>query len=245
MNGMADTHFDFSVNPGFSATVLHVGKDREPVLVIDDLLSDPEAILRYAETGAPFRTEEKDFYPGIRKPLSMAYADDIYRRLQALFLETFAAPHGAIVEPRSCLLSLATTRPEHLRPIQSVPHVDSVDAAHIAGVHYFCPEALGGTSFYRHRSTCYETLDARRIAEYAPRLKAEVMGLNARGFTYIRGDTSLFERTASVDAKFNRALYYRSNILHSGDIRADGPMSADPRVGRLTANTLGVIRAGD
>jgi hypothetical protein len=233
---------DFAVNPGFSASVIHVGADREPVLVIDDLLHDPESILRHAETGAAFRKEEKDFYPGVRKALSMAYANEICRRLQALFVDTFGAHPGAVVEPLSCLLSLTTTMPEHLRPIQSVPHFDSFNGARIAGVHYFCGEAFGGTSFYRHRSTGYESLDAARIAAYAPQLKAEVMGLNARSFTYIRGDTALFERTGSVDARFNRAVYYRSNLLHSGDIRTDRPLSAHPRTGRLTANTLAVIQ---
>jgi hypothetical protein len=235
---MSVATFDFSVNPAFSATVIYAGADREPILVIDDLLSDPEAIVRFAETGAAFRKEEKDFYPGIRKPLSMAYAADIGQRLQSLFRDTFGAGPDAVVEPLSALLSLATTRPQDLRPIQSVPHFDGFDGNQIAGVHYFCPEAYGGTSFYRHRSTGYESLDAHRIAEYAPRLKAEVMALGMRGFTYIQGDTLLFERTACVEAKFNRAVYYRSNILHSGDIRADVALSADPRKGRLTANTL-------
>ncbi len=132
-----------------------------------------------------------------------------------------------------------------MRPIQSVPHFDGFDRTHIASVHYLCTEEFGGTSFYRHRSTGYETMDAQRIVEYAPRLKAEVMGLNTRSFTYIRGDTALFERTASVEAKFNRAIYYRSNVLHSGDIPANISMPAQPRKGRLTANTLGVIRPCD
>lgn len=240
--GMSATLPDFSVNPRCSAKVIHVGIDREPVLIVDDVLSDPEAILRYAETGVAFRKEEKDFYPGIRKPLSMAYVGNIYLHLQELFLDTFSASRHAAIHPLACLLSLATTRQEHLRPIQSVPHVDSYDGAQIAGVHYFCPEEFGGTSFYRHRGTGFESMNAERIAAYAPRLKEEVMGLNTRSFTYIRGDTALFERTASVAAKFNRAIFYRSNVLHSGDIPADMRMPANPRSGRLTANTLGVIR---
>ena len=237
-----ETAFDFSVNPRCSARVIHVGADREPVLIVDDVLRDPEAILRYAETGAAFRKEDRDFYPGLRKPLSMAYAEAVYAHLQELFIGTFSADRQAAIDPLSCLLSLATTRQQDLRPIQSVPHVDSYDAAQIAGVHYFCPEELGGTSFYRHRSSAYENLDAGRIAQYAPRLKAEVMALNLRSFSYIRGDTALFERTATVAAKFNRAIFYRSNVLHSGDIPADIGMPSGPRSGRLTANTLAVMR---
>lgn len=67
------------------------------------------------------------------------------------------------------------------------------------------------------------------------------MGLRTRDFTFIRGDTALFERNASVPAKFNRAIYYRSKLLHSGDIPANIAMPADPRRGRLTANTHALI----
>jgi hypothetical protein len=239
---MPTSDFEFSVNPSCTAKVIYVGIDREPVLMVDDLMSDPEALIRCAETGLAFCKEDKDFYPGIRKPLSLTYAASIYLHLQDLFLDTFNAGRPAAIDPLSCLFSLATTRQEHLRPIQSVPHFDSYDGAQIAGVHYLCSEKFGGTSFYRHRSTGYESMNAQRLAEYAPRLKAEVIGLNTRQFIYIRGDTALFERTASVEAKFNRAIYYRSNVLHAGDIPANIGMPEYTRSGRLTANTLGLLR---
>jgi hypothetical protein len=234
----------FALNPHLAVSVIHVGNDQEPVLIVDDLLSDPEAILDIAGSGAAFQKEDRDFYPGVRKSMHPAYAENIYRDLKDVFLDTFHAGAPGAIEPLSCLLSLTTTKQEQLRPIQSVPHFDSYDAAQIAGVHYFCGEEFGGTSFYRHRSSGFETMDAQRLAQYAPRLKQEVMALNARSFAYIRGDTELFERTASVKAKFNRAIYYRSNLLHSGDIPADIGMPAEPRKGRLTANTLALIRRG-
>jgi hypothetical protein len=242
---MSSAERDFSVNPGFSAQTIFVGIDREPVLIIDDFLADPEAILRLAQSGAAFSKNDNDFYPGIRKPLSMAYARNTYLHLRELFAETFSPCRQVEIEPLACTLSLATTRPEQLRPIQSVPHFDNVDGKQIAGVHYLCSEEFGGTSFYRHRSTGYESINEERIAQYAPRLKQEVMGLNMRTFTYTRGDTVLFERTASVKARFNRAIYYRSHILHSGDIGAITATSADPRTGRLTVNTLAVLRSTD
>lgn len=230
------------VNPHCSARVIHVGADSEPVLIVDDLVLDPEALVAYADTGAAFRKEEKDFYPGIRKPIDTAYAEAVFRHLHALFVDTFGAGARGMINPLSSVFSLATTKPEQLRPIQSVPHFDSYDATCIAGVHYLCTEQWGGTSFYRHRSTGYEAMTAQRLERYAPRLKAEVMGMNMRQFAYIRGDTALFERTGGVAAKFNRAIYYRSNILHAGDISDTIGMPATPREGRLTVNTLAEIR---
>lgn len=233
----------FALRPSPAHRVLHVGADREPVLVVDGLLLDPEAMLRRAETGAAFQRQEGDFYPGIRKPLDMAYAGAVHAHLRDLLLATFGAAGDAAITPLSCVLSLATTPQEALRPIQSVPHFDSVDRDRIASVHYLCDARFGGTSFYRHRSTGFESMDAQRLAGYAPRLKEEVMRQGARSFTYIRGDTALFERTASVEAQFNRAVFYRSNLLHSGDIAVDAGLSPDPRRGRLTANTLAAIAA--
>lgn len=230
---------EFALNPHYSATLMHVGREHAPILVVDDLLLDPEAILRHADDGRAFRKEDKDFYPGIRKPLDPAYAQAVYAQLHALFADAFGA---AAIEPLSCALSLATTPPGQLRPIQSVPHFDSFDAGLIAGVHYFCAKEFGGTSFYRHRASGYESLDAARVREYAPRLKQEMMALRLQRFDYIRGDTALFERIGSVEARFNRAVFYRSNLLHSGDIAPAAGLSADPRQGRLTANTLGLLR---
>ncbi|GGY53263.1 DUF6445 family protein [Pseudoduganella albidiflava] len=237
----------FALHPSPAHQVLHVGADREPVLIVDGLLLDPEAIVRWAETGTAFQRQDGDFYPGVRKPLDMAYASAVHARLRELLLSTFGAGGDAAITPLSCVLSLATTPPEALRPIQSVPHFDSVERNRIASVHYLCDERFGGTSFYRHRSTGFDSIDGQRLADYAPRLKREVMEearrQPGRGLSYIRGDTALFERTASVEAKFNRAIFYRSNLLHSGDIAVDAGLSSDPRSGRLTANTLAVIGA--
>ncbi|QGZ42317.1 hypothetical protein IP92_04041 [Pseudoduganella flava] len=237
----------FAFHPSPTHQVLHVGADREPVLIVDDLLLDPDAMLRRAEAGQAFQRQEGDFYPGIRKPLDMAYASAVYAHLRDLMLATFGASADASITPLSCVLSLATTPPQALRPIQSVPHFDSVERNLIASVHYLCGETFGGTSFYRHRSTGFESMDAQRITDYAPCLKEEVMReaqrQGTRVFTYIRGDTAMFERTASVAAKFNRAIFYRSNVLHSGDIAPEAGLSPEPRSGRLTANTLATIGA--
>jgi hypothetical protein len=37
-----------------------------------------------------------------------------------------------------------------------------------------------------------------------------------------------------IEAQYNRALLYRSHLLHSGAIRMDGGLSPEPEHGRLT-----------
>lgn len=230
--------FDFSINPDLKINTIYVGNEQEPIIIVDDLLLQPDSVIRYAESGCEFQKDSKDFYPGIRKPLAPAYAENVYRHLMQSFWTVFSSNATVNIKLLSSVLSLTTTQPNALRPIQSVPHFDSYLANNIAGVHYLCEPKFGGTSFYRHRTTGFETLNSQRIQDYARILKAEVMQTSTNSFNYINGDTSIFERIASIDAKFNRAIFYRSNILHSGNIQTDAGLSENPRTGRLTANTL-------
>lgn len=229
---------DFSINPDLVMEVVYIGKEQEPVIVVDNLLQLPEALIQYAETGHSFQKDLKDFYPGIRKPLSPIYAENIYSHLMEPMWTIFSSKLTVNIKLLSSVLSLATSNPKDLRPIQSVPHFDSFTANNIASVHYLCDSKFGGTSFYRHRATGFETMDAQRLQQYAPMLKSEVMQSNKTSFDYINGDSEIFVRTASIDAKFNRAIFYRSNILHSANIQNAADLSDKPREGRLTANTL-------
>lgn len=233
-----DMNYDFSINPNVEIDIIYIGNEQEPVIIVDNFLQLPEAIVQYAESGCEFQKDVKDFYPGIRKPLAPTYAENIYRHLMDTLWTIFSSKPTLNIKLLSSVLSLTTTSPNDLRPIQSVPHFDSFLANNIAGVHYFCAPQFGGTSFYRHRKTGFETMDAQRIQTYAPTLKSEVMQANTGIFNYINGDTEIFERTACIDAKFNRAIFYRSNILHSGNIQIAAGLSDNPRMGRLTANTL-------
>ena len=237
-HGNDDMNYDFSINPDLEMDILYIGHEQEPVIIVDNLLKMPEAVIDYAEAGCQFQRDVKDFYPGIRKPLAPVYAENVYQHLMDTLWTVFSSKSTVNIKLLSSVLSLATTAPEQLRPIQSVPHFDSYQPNMIAGVHYFCSPEHGGTSFYRHKKTGFETINAQRIQAYAPTLKEEVVNSSTGKFNYINGDTDIFERIACIDAKFNRAIFYRSNILHSGNISIDGERALFPRTGRLTANTL-------
>ncbi len=55
---------------------------------------------------------------------------------------------------------------------------------------------------------------------------------------YIVGDTEHYEQTATVEARFDRMLVYRSRLLHFGRIDSETTLSSDPRRGWLTANVF-------
>jgi hypothetical protein len=119
-----------------------------------------------------------------------------------------------------------------------VPHIDTHDPNQFAMVHYLCSEHYGGTSFYRHRTTGHESITDTRLEEYFRILKQEVMTGGLPKLAYINGDTSLFERIAQIEVKFNRAIIYRSNALHAGDISEALGLAKNPDDGRLTLNTF-------
>ena len=217
-----------------SPVIGRIGHEREPIVVIDGFSADPAALV---EQAAALHYEKLGpHYPGIRAPAASAYLAARMDLLQEVLSGVFGVSRGAdLVE---CNYSIVTTPPSALAPIQRLPHFDSTDPGRIAILHYLCQPLDGGTAFYRHRATGFETISASRLEDYSEVLQAEA---DARGLPqaeYVRADTALFEQTYRVDAAFNRLVIYRGWSLHSGVIPPDLTFSPDPRKGRLTVNTF-------
>ena len=215
-----------------------IGHEQNPLVIIDNFFAAPEQLLEQATNAPGFIAQASDFYPGLRKQIAGDYPAQSLRTIVPLVREVFAIAAEREARLSLCAFSLTTTPPEKLRPIQSVPHIDTHDPLQFAMVHYLCAESFGGTSFYRHRSTGFETITQERLTDYFKTLKQEVMDEQQTRFNYINGDTQLFERIYQMPVVFNRAIVYRSNQLHSGDISAHLGLSEDPREGRLTANSF-------
>ncbi len=215
-----------------------IGQEKNPLLIIDNFFAAPEQLREQASSEPGFIAQASDFYPGLRKHIAGDYPAQSLHTVIPLVREVFAIAPELQAQMSLCAFSLTTTPPEQLRPIQSVPHIDTPDPLQFAMVHYLCAESFGGTSFYRHRSTGFETITQERLANYFKILKQQVMDEQQTHFDYINGDTRLFERIYQTPLVFNRTVIYRSNQLHSGDIKSDSGLSADPAHGRLTANSF-------
>ncbi len=220
--------------------VVRQGAEGEPVVVIDHAWPEPDALI---EAAAATKFDlDSPYFPGPRAHAPPDYWPALELSVRPILAEVFGydgAP--ALVE---CLFSMVTQPAGDLAPIQRLPHFDSLDPDRLALLHYLGDPALGGTSFYRHRATGFETINAERYPAYAAALNADVAahGLPAPG--YMAGDTPLFERIASYEAVFNRVLIYRGATLHSGNVPNDAVLSPDPRQGRLTVNAF-ATRAGE
>ncbi len=213
-----------------------IGSEQTPLLIIDDLLNDSHWLQQQALAG-DYQADPANFYPGIRSQTPALYQHALSVLLP--LLQRVYAPRAQQLRLLTSAFSLASTPAEQLKPIQMLPHFDTVEPLQLAMVHYLCDASHGGTAFYRHQSTGFERIDAARLPSYATLLKQQAMAARLHeNPSYIRGDTELFQQIAKVEARVNRAIIYPGNLLHSGDIRQIGANAADPAHGRLTISSF-------
>ena len=239
----------FKLNENASVDIVYVGNEVIPVIVIDNFCDDYDALIQFAVNGADsgsgsgFSADVRDFYPGMRKPLPESYTQNICQHYLSLIKRVFQLEHASGAEAILSALSIAVTPPGKLRPIQTLPHFDSPQPNQLAIVHYLCDKRHGGTSFYRHRETGFETINSQRLARYGALLKQQAIDSQLhKNLSYIDGDNPLFERVYRVEAKMNRVIIYPSNALHSGDIQPQLGLSADPHTGRLTTSSFIIVQ---
>lgn len=215
-----------------------LGRENSAVLVVEDLLADPAALVAAAEAAA-FGPPAVRAFPGVRAPAPRPYVAGLRELLTPLLRRAFDLPGW---EPAGATghFSLVTRRPEALEPRQRVPHTDASDPGLIAVLHYLTPGGCAGTSFYRHRGTGFESVGPDRRAAYEAALASDLARHPPHG--YVGGDTPVFERVGGFEGRFNRLIAYRGALLHSGDVPAGFAFSDDPRRGRLTANTFFTLR---
>ncbi|NCP65286.1 MAG: hypothetical protein GW763_10385 [Paraglaciecola sp.] len=225
------------VHEKLSIKTTHIGLEQTPVLIIDNFIQQTDALIDYAEQ-LSFR-QTSPFYPGVRAPAPREYQRCLLDNLQTVIVDFFKLP-TANLGFSGCDFSLVSTPPQQLRLLQRIPHFDALNINGLAAVHYLFKEDFGGTAFYRHRKTGFETIDESREITYLKSLESENDGPHLPRVQdgYINGDTPLFERIAESPGLFNRLIIYRRHSLHSGSISNENVGNADVRRGRLTINSF-------
>ena len=210
--------------------VTHIGSANEPVVVIDGFHPDFDE-LRAAAGRATF-ARHAPHYPGLQAPADPRHLGAVGAVLERVFREPFGITLG--VDLVQCAYSLVTTPEARLTPMQRRPHIDTPDPGRIALLHYLSGEETGGTAFYRHRATGLDALDGASFRTFTDALPDDP----EPGPGYMRGSDAAFEMIHHIKARPNRAVLYRSRLLHSGHIPEDLPLSDDPATGRLTLNSF-------
>jgi hypothetical protein len=217
--------------PDASITVERLGREGEPLVIIDNFTGQPER-LRALGLAAQYHPAGVD-YPGRR-----ALADPSYLSLRReLMMQVMGRVFG-LTRNISCEIaafSLVTLPPEQLSPRQRIPHHDHSDAGRVAIMHYLDGPESGGTAFYRHRRTGFEAITPEREGAYAAALVEDEREFGPPPPGYPLGDSDAFE-IGAVEARPDRMALYRGRQLHSGIIPDPAALSDDPAQGRLTVN---------
>lgn len=208
-------------------------------LVIDNFLSDPQQMVAEAVAGrAAFSANPVNAYPGIEKTMPPEFD----RQLEAYFAQHLMQPFNASSPAGlNTRMSIVTLRPGELNPQQRICHRDAHncppgEGACAAVLYLFEDPRFGGTSFYRPLVS----------ADEIDFLLHQVKLLDGNAFTKVLGvppeyfnrANRYFERTATIPAAWNRAIFYDATIFHSGQIDAPELLDADPARGRLTVNAF-------
>lgn len=207
-----------------------IGSEGRLAVIVDEFSARPEE-WRMRAAQSDFKSMG-DYYPGPRTPVPQDYFADVGPLLGAIFRKAYGCAQTMSVE--RALYSLVTTAPKDLSLAQRIPHIDDTDPARYAMVHYLSPTDFGGTAFYRHRRSGFETITPDRHRHYLDRLKSDFEEKGEPEAGYIASDSALFEQVDHVDHRFNRAVIYPSNLLHCSLTRNDVEFPEDPMEGRLT-----------
>jgi hypothetical protein len=223
----------FALHQDFRLQKLKFGREQAPLVVIDHLVANPDELVNLA-AGKMFG-DVVSYYPGVRAKVPLTYQRFVIEQLRDVFADYFGLDAGT-VRFTACHFSLVTTPPEKLTYLQRIPHIDSVSRTELAFIHYLFKSDLGGTAFYRHRKTGFESVDQSRKPEYWRHVEEEQTGPNSPPAEYINGDTPLYVQTGHQEGTFNRMLVYRRCSLHSGAIARNFVADPNPLTGRLSVN---------
>jgi len=222
-------------NPDAAVTVRHVGHERQPVLIIDNALAQPQDMVEIARR-VPFRPPARSMYPGVTAPLPPVYFRELMKAVRPHLASVFGMNDASELNLHG-FLALATQPPESLHPMQRIPHQDAANPDRLGMVHYLCDGRHGGTGFFRHKATGFESVDAPRREVFAPVALEEVRVMRGGPARHVGPDTPGYEMTGHIEAAFNRLIVYRATVLHAGLLEGSR-LSDDPLTGRLTANSF-------
>lgn len=232
---MQNDNFLPPLHSQFHVRVDSVGREKTPVLVIDNFLQDAEVLLGFAVKFGEFR-DGLDYYPGIQSKVPEFYTQALQTYLPELLCKTFNLTRENISHSQS-MYSMVLTPPARLALPQSRPHVDCIDKNKLACVHYLCTPEKGGTALYRHRATGFEQLSPERMDEYGVYLEKEAKDTSWHN-KYIKGSNQYYEEIGHYEANFNRLIIYPGDVLHSASIPENFQFRPNPVVGRLTLNSF-------
>jgi hypothetical protein len=231
---MQDVHL--AVNRNARLSVRQVGRDRTPLILVDDFAADPAPLIDYACTRAEYGADETSYYPGRRARLPRSYVREVLNHLYRVLFEVYGVPSGLGMKPVNAVFSLIATPEAELEPRQCAPHFDSTRPFYLAVLHYLNEGRHCDTGLFRHRETGLERITEENAGRYVQSRERHAERHGAPARAYIRGSNEQFELYERIGYRPNRLVVYPGGLLHSGLVDPAVDVDPNPRTGRLTAN---------
>lgn len=219
-----------------SLSVRQVGRERTPLIVIDDFAEDTGALIEFACAAADYEPDTTSRYPGVRAKLPRGYVIAVLNHLFPLLQQVYRVPAGLGMKPVNSVYSLITTPEAELTPRQCAPHFDSTRPFYLAVLHYLNAGTHCDTGLFRHRQTGLERITDEVVDAYIRSREVYAQEHGPPPPAYISGSNEQFELYERIGYRPNRLVVYPGNLLHSGLVDPAVDIDADPRSGRLTAN---------
>ncbi len=224
------------LNPDLKISFSRIGYEEQPLLVIDDLLLNPDELVEMAAS-SKWSMPNETYYPGINAQLPEAYSKTVIEGLREHIARAFNIPKNQKLIVNG-FWGLTTLPLEEFDPWQKIPHYDRAELDHLAMVHYMNKDQKGGTGFFRHLPTGFESISPNRVQEYRDYVTNWIEnGGDKLLKNYAGNETPDFELFHSVPFKYNRIAIYPSYVLHCALYDASN-QDGNPLTGRLTANNF-------
>ena len=200
----------FRLNPSAQLRIESVSPDC-PVLVIDQVYEDPDAVRQLALHGS--FDSSLAYYPGLHSKIPAQALLPLFQQLARL-LGMLGTP-GLAPEHFTSDFSIVTTPAAEMLANQKHPHIDGLL---IAGVVYLSPQLEIGTCLFRHLPSGKAMLrDEAEMQAYSDWLRAH--GEATQPHSYAVEQDGVWERLHTVAGRYNRLVMYPGNAFHSIDMR--------------------------
>lgn len=224
------------MNPPAGVHIRAVGAEQTPVIVWDDFSDCLVQLKHFAREQASFEPDRQSLYPGVRAQLPESFSQAFRRQIEPVLRRVYNLPGRSTWATVYQYLSMINRPESELAVLQRLPHFDSTDDNSFALLLYVNPGKFGGTGFFRHRPSGYETVDQQRFGRFVDAAEHHMAVQGLPRSRYTTGSDGHFQLLDTIDYKPNRLLAYPGKLLHSGLINPSFDLGANPASGRLTAN---------
>jgi hypothetical protein len=226
----------FNINPNIKPIIKQVGKEKTPVIIIDDFITDLTPLLNDAYYKQSFKPDPNSLYPGIRSGLPDNYVLEILKAVYQGIYKVYEVPRNLKLKLILNYFSLINTPEKDLSLLQRMPHFDTSKPYYFAILHYLNPSMHGGTGLFRHKLTSIERIEEKQVANYIESTQ-KFMQINGQpDAKYHNSSSDLFELYDQVAYKQNRLVIYPGNLIHSTIVDLKRDINNNPQSGRLTSN---------